>query len=164
MIIINRFGTTNNAVTKGDSPGHPFRGNQYGAGSGAGSSAGTDASAAGAAGVSQAKSMMGDAQQMGKWKKGDIEREENEMKSSSQNKAVLRSKQHEEEANAAQRRAASDSDKAVAAQNKGREEEAQEYEKSSRVERMSSAISRTMAGAWGSVALALGASESDMIP
>jgi hypothetical protein len=36
MIIINRFGTTNNAVAKGDSPGHPFRGNQYGAGEGGG--------------------------------------------------------------------------------------------------------------------------------
>ena len=35
MIIINRFGAPN-AVAKGDSPGHAFRGNQYGAGTGGG--------------------------------------------------------------------------------------------------------------------------------
>ena len=160
MLIINRFGDKENPVLKGDTPGHPFRGNQYSAGSGGGA---VDASAAGAPAVSQAKEMMGDAQQMGKWKKGDIEREESQMKTASRNKAVLRSKEHETEANAAQRRSASDSDKAVAAANRGREEQAQEYEKSSRVERMSAAISRTMAGAWGSVALALGAQESDMV-
>ena len=34
MIIINRFGTTDSAVAKGDKPGHAFRGNQYGAGKG----------------------------------------------------------------------------------------------------------------------------------
>lgn len=36
MIIINRFGDKENPVLKGDSPGHPFRGNQYGAGTGGG--------------------------------------------------------------------------------------------------------------------------------
>jgi hypothetical protein len=36
MIIINRFGDKQNPVLKGDTPGHPFRGNQYSAGSGGG--------------------------------------------------------------------------------------------------------------------------------
>ena len=34
MLVINRFGTTELSVLKGDSPGHPFRGNQHGAGTG----------------------------------------------------------------------------------------------------------------------------------
>lgn len=47
MIIINRFGDKESPVLKGDTPGHPFRGNQFSSGKGGGGGGGeTNASPA----------------------------------------------------------------------------------------------------------------------